>query len=190
MPAEYVVRWSGGRIGSGATVLHFAPTASPTVAQAIATRTRAFFNQLASFLPDDVVLNFDSEVRVITAAGDLEAVLPVTPGAAVAGTSAGSFASGMGAMIRWNTGAVVGGKRIIGKTFLAPLSSTNFTASGSVAGAFRTTVQTEATAFLANLVTDGSRLVVWSRTYAATSDVLTAAVPERPSYLRSRNDRL
>lgn len=188
MPSEYVVRWSGGRIGSGASVFHFAATASPTVAQAAATAIDAFFFAIRAQIPAGITLRGDAEVRVLNADGTLENVLTVTPGAAILGTGTGAWANGIGGMVRWNTASVVNGRRLIGRTFIVPLRSGAFT-SGELGGTALAEIQAAATALVGAMSGASAALQVWSRTNATVSEVISAQVPTRPSGLRTRNDR-
>lgn len=188
MPGEYVVRWTGGRIGLGASVFHMQGTESPSAALAAATAVRNFFDTLKSQFPPTVSMTFDPEFKNLTAAGVLTSVVPIAAPVQVIGTGAGTFANGTGAMIRWNTSAVVAGRRLLGRTYLVPLVSGAFV-SGNVASGNQSTIANAGTALISALASNGTPLQVWSKANAVTGDVITAQVPSRPSSLRTRNDR-
>lgn len=189
MVLEYVARWRGGRIGAGASVFHFGDPEGPQSVDAIPTAVRALFVAFQGSLPDEVNIEFDSEVRELDLAGNLTGVSPVTAPASVNGTSTLSWSQGMGSMIRWNTGQVVAGRRLVGRTFIAPRTNTAFTTSGDVTPGTITSDGTAIAAFLTALSNAGSPLVIWSRTGQVTAPVQNGATQSRPSYLRSRNDR-
>lgn len=188
MPSEYVVRWSGGRIGSGASVFHFAGTSSPTVAQAAANAVQNFFTAVRSVIPVGITMSFDAEVRVLSESGVLTAVIPVSPPAAVTGNGSGAWANGTGMMVRWNTASVVGGRRLLGRTFLVPIRGSAYT-GGNLDPTVIGTVQAAADALIAAMSTGSATLQVWSRKNSVVAAVSGASVPTRPSTLRTRNDR-
>lgn len=188
MPQEYVVRWSGARVGTGATVLHFVSIAGPSGAQGIADATRAFFFSRALAFPNDVTFTFDPEVRELLNDGTLVGVYPVTAPAGFAGTGTGSFVNGSGRLVRLTTGVIIGGKRLYGRIYLVP--SVDFTdPSGNVQGGTITADKSALVTFMNAVAATGSNLAVWSRANAATAPVTTADTQSRPTQLRSRNDR-
>lgn len=189
MPQEYVVRWTGGRIGAGATVFHFRSIASDSGAQGIANAARTLFDSLKGYFPDEVVFTFDAEVKELADDGTLMAVYSVTPGANVAGGSSGTYANGSGICVRHVTSAIIGGRRIIGRTFLVPIAASVWNTDGdlsaSVAGIINSTFATFASA----VSLSGSDLSVWSRKNSSVSKVTGSQALARPTHLRSRNDR-
>lgn len=188
MPQEYVVRWSGGRIGTGATVLHFVSIAGPAGAQGIADAVRAFFDARKASFPNDVTFTFDAEVKEISNSGVLTGVYPVTAPAVLAGTGATTWANGSGRMVRLTTGVIIGGRRLYGRIFLVP--SIDFTdPSGNVQGGTITADKSALTTLMSTVSATGSNLAVWSRKNAATAPVTTADTQARPVTLRTRNDR-
>lgn len=188
MPQEYVVRWSGARIGTGATVLHFASIAGPAGAQQIADAVRAFFFSRAISFPNDISFNYDAEVKELANDGTLLQVYPVTPPVNHAGTGAGAWVNGSGRLVRLTTGSIIGGRRLYGRIFLVP--SIDFTdTSGNVLGGTVTADKTALNAMMAAVAASGSVLSVWSRKYGAVAPVTTADTQTRPVTLRTRNDR-
>lgn len=190
MPQEYVARWVGGRIGAGATVLHFKSIAGPSQATAIATNVRALFNTLAAVLPDDVTINFDSEVRELADDGTLTAVYPVAAPAAVTGSGVGVFSNGTGILVRHSTGTIFAGRRLLGRTFLVPATGTSFNGNGDVLAATVTLVNNAFATLRTSMTGGGAEFAVWSRTAGQTSSVIQSVTQARPTTLRTRNDRL
>ena len=189
MPSEHVVRWTGGRIGLGASVFHFGGTSSPTSAQNAADAIQAFFGSIRPILPIGVTCLADPEVKVYSAAGVLVDVIPISGRTGQAGSQSGVWANGVGGMIRWNTSAVVAGRRLQGRTFIVPMGSAQFDSSGNITTGARATANTAALTLISALGSNGTPLQIWSRKNAVVTDVLTGAMPTRPSTLRSRNDR-
>lgn len=188
MPSEYTVRWQGGRIGLGASVFHFAGTNSPTVAQGAANAIKAFFVSISSTIGTGISWQFDPEVRVMSADGTLTAVIPVTAPAAQSATGGTDWTNGSGYMIRWNTASIVGGRRLLGRTFMVPAESGVFL-SGNVTGLAIGQVGTACSTLISAMAANSSPLQIWSRKNAITSDVTGFSVPGRPTTLRTRNDR-
>lgn len=175
--------------GAGVTTMHFSGGAIPST---LANAVRTFFNAIAGQFPDDVTIQFPAEVEEVDeTTGELIGTTAVTPPASVAGTATGSFAAPAGARLRWNTGAIVRGRRVIGTTFLVPITGAAFGADGTLLGANRTSIQTAAATLIA---TPNVALAIWSRpSTTGGSDgtyhsVTGASVPEQVSVLRSRRD--
>lgn len=188
MVAEYTVRWNGGRIGLGASVFHFGGTDSPSAAFAAANAIRSFFDTIKPLLPNTIQITPDPEIRNMTAAGVLTSVVSFTPPATVVGTGTGAWTNGSGGMIRWTTASVVGGRRLLGRTFIVPLNGSSFT-GGNLTSAAIGSIVAAGNTLQSAMTANGTPLQVWSKKNAVTSDVIGNAVPSRPSTLRTRNDR-
>lgn len=190
MPQEYVARWSGGRIGAGATVFHFESIGSNAAAQILANGVRTFFDSLKGFLPQSINIDFDTEVRDLTSAGGLSAVYPITKPAAVVGTNVSSYAAGTGLLVRHTTGVIAGGRRLQGRTFLVPIGSANFTNTGEALPATQTTIAGYFATLKATAGGTGANFAVWSRKNATVAPIQVSTVVSRVTTLRTRNDRL
>lgn len=188
MPLEYTARWTGGRIGSGATVFHFRPVGGAAGAQAAATACRDFINAIRAYLPASVTVSFDPEARLLSVDGTLEAVYPIVPPAAVVGSGPTTFANGTGVLIRYSTAAIAAGRRLQGRMFLVPAVSGVF-AVGEVTAAVRGAIDAAGATFLTALNSAGPGLVVWSRTAQVFADVTAIQTQSRPTVLKTRNDR-
>ena len=105
-------------------------------------------------------------------------------GGTVSASGAAAYAAGCGTWVVWQTGVVIGGRRLKGKTFLAPLMNSAYTNGVIVAGNV-TTMQTAAN----NLVT-AAQTIVWHRPKAgaggSTSNPSAAAVQNRVTSLKTR----
>jgi hypothetical protein len=134
-----------------------------------------------------------------TATGELMGsnVAPTAP-AAVNGTSGAIYAGGAGFKVSWETGQVRDGRRVRGSTFIVPAASSAFSATGTVAAASRTTVNTAAATMIAAMHTGSVSLGVWSRPREATEtlpardgapyEVLQGICSAKSAILRGRRD--
>lgn len=151
---------------------------------------RAAFAACADLFPAAVSIQVENSGDSVDAAtGILDgswsgaSVLPVTGLAGVA-----THAAGVGARVRWLTGGIVGRRRVQGRTFLAPISTFNYQADGTLTidaiadcGAFGAAMSS----------VDG--LAIWSRPSSGGSDgsshlVTSFSVPDQVSSLRSRRN--
>lgn len=188
MPSEYRAIWTVPGGGTGYTVLHAQDVLSTGGATDFATNVRALFNALASLIPDEVQVNFDSEVINLNTSGTLTGVFPVTPPLEVDGTSTGTYNRAAGFRIDWNTDQIVAGHRLTGRSYFVPATSGVFDNEGQITGTSLTTIQNAANAYISAMTADSVDAVVWSRTHAVVHDVTTASVPSSGAILRSRRD--
>lgn len=107
-------------------------------------------------------------------------------GGLVSGTNTGDFFAGVGTRVKWPTNGIVGGRRVVGSTFLCPIASAIANTDGSIDSATVTSLAASAAALVAAQPT----MRIWSRptpARAGTSSVVqTVEVPGRTSWLRSR----
>lgn len=190
MPQQYVAQWTGGRIGTGASVFHFESIGSGTAAQSLANAVRTCLQAVSGLFPTDVTIDFDSEVRELANDGTLIDVYPVTTPLQVIGTGAGTYANGVGVLVRHNTAVIAGGRRLLGRTFLVPVQGSAFANTGDVNGSTVTTVNNAFAALRTSAAGTGADLAVWSRANTLTAPVTNSVCLGRPSTLRTRNDRL
>lgn len=107
--------------------------------------------------------------------------------ATVSGSSNFVFAAPAGAVINWSTTAVVGRRRLRGRTFLVPLSAQNFDSDGSLAAAAVTDLRN-----LASTLWVAAALSIWHRpttpggSDGSSSPVTGSNVPDKAAVLRSR----
>lgn len=188
MPQEYVARWTGARVGAGASVFHFESIASGTAATALAGYVRGMFDAIKGNIPDDVTISFDGEMKELDNSGTLIAVYPVTVPSTVSGTYTGSFANGSGIVVRHNTGAIVNGRRLIGRTFIVPAGHGSFQNNGEVLPVAQAGINTAFVNLRTSANTTGANFAVWSRKNGTVAPVSSSQTLSRPSTLRTRND--
>jgi len=108
-------------------------------------------------------------------------------GGTVAASGAAAHAAGVGAYVNWRTGATIGRRRLMGRTFLAPLMNSAYDNSGTIVTGNLSTLQTAATA----LVT-AANTRIWHRPSSlvaadgSSSVPLSATVPDQVTSLRTR----
>lgn len=96
------------------------------------------------------------------------------------------YAAGAGARAVWTTTGLVGGRRVRGSTYLVPLVSSSYDASGTIATTPLGVLRNAAIDLAAN-----GGMKVWSRndpgsTNGASFPVTSGTVPDKVSTLRSR----
>jgi hypothetical protein len=189
--ARFTVEWSviGGGRGN---CLFFASagTWTSTEVQSFADNVRTFFVGVQPRFHTSVNWTFASEiVEVNEATGVIIGVQPLTAPASLSGSSSiAEFAAPAGALVRWETGQVVAGKRFRGRTFLVPLVRDAYDSVGTLQSATITTLQTAANTYLTNQAADGVTPMVYSRTHHTNRAITGAVIPDKVVILRSRRD--
>lgn len=107
-------------------------------------------------------------------------------GTTSSGASSAAYAAGTGAIVRWNTAAIVGGRRLRGRTFLCPLLASQYDTSGVLTSGWLSALATAA----AGIVT-AADFRIWHRPTPGGSDGSSSGItsfgnPSTVSSLRSR----
>lgn len=127
----------------------------------VVARVRAFFSSSSGAFPALVSLQVLGDVDVIDEAnGTLTDQLSVTAPAVVPGSSGVALPFASAVLLTHNTGGILNGRRLRGRSFLSPCNAAANTA-GAVTTSLRTTVTTAANVMLTG--TTGSYPVVWHR---------------------------
>lgn len=157
--------------------------ASPNVSDAV-----ALFQAIKFQVPDTLSWTIPSSGDEIdSATGQLTGTWTGTGGGTVQGIGGtGSYAAGTGLILNWGTGIIHNGRRVQGRTFIAPVLASCYHTNGTIKSTVTSPVQTAVTAFVASGVAKG----IWSKgrspgdgVYAAIS---SGTVPTRVTSLRSR----
>lgn len=189
MVAEYRAIWNVPGGGTGYSVFHFNDPGDAGDAQDAANAIRIFFAAIVTLLPDDVTITFDNEMRVLNpSTGTLTGVFPVSPPASVVGSGVGTWANAVGTVVTWDTGSIVGGRRLRGRTFIVPLIGTAYDNAGTIASASIVTLFNAADTLRTNLLAAVMPLAVWSRAHGQIALVQSASVNDRTAVLRGRRD--
>lgn len=182
--SQIVVSWSGsGVVGAGASVFWCQPGDEGGVIAA----ARTFFNSCAALLPNTTQLSFPTSGNVIDElSGKVSGGWTAGAVSPLSFTGSSTWANGVGMRVKWNTIGVVNGRKVVGATFLVPLLLTSYEGAGNLFSGTITTVQGAAAAFVSATPT----IRIYSRKtplHAGISfPVLSATVPDKVSWLRSR----
>lgn len=153
-----IINWSHSAIkGSAVTVLHYAgdqDTAPPLAA------LRAAFEAAKSAFPGGLTLEFPNTGDSIEdTTGELVGTWSAPAVANVSGASGTlTAAAGVGACISWNTGGIINGRRLRGRTFLVPLSAAAYQENGTISDTVYPWLTT-----LAGAIQASGPLAVWHR---------------------------
>jgi hypothetical protein len=175
--------WNGATGLPGVTVFYSLDSVSGQLAAA-----RAAMNSIKSFFPSSLSWSFPTSGDVIdSATGTLTGGWTESDPGSVTCTGPNSYAAGVGAILAWGTGAIVGGRRLKGRMFLAPMSNDQYDSTGTINDTNRGTIVTAANTWWGT-----GTLNVWHRpTSPGGSDgavhvVTSASVPDKVTSLRSR----
>lgn len=180
--ANVTAVWEGFAGGPGTNTFYFADGLADL------DDLQTFYGTMLALIPDAVHIILPTTGSVVDdASGDLtgnwfaDATAPLVGG----GTSA--YASGVGAIIRWNTIDVSNSRVIKGRTFIVPMLSSAFDTDGSLTVSAQGVIQGAADALIAAYA---GELKVWHRPVSGAGgsvhDVVSATVPDRPALLASR----
>lgn len=176
------VSWDGLGGLPGLSTFYYG-VASPNVSDCV-----AFFNAIKGLVPNTLTWTIPSSGDELDeATGKLTGSWLGTGGGTVTGTVAGQpYAAGVGARVTWRTGVVHNGRRVQGRTFIAPLTIGSYDTSGTITTSYLTTLQTAAAAYAASGVAKG----IWSKGRTDTDGlyaaIMSAEVPDVVTSLRSR----
>jgi len=175
-----VVTWTGLSGLPGVSVFYGALGASANA------DIKTFFTAVQSIFPAGLSWTIPGNGDLIDdATGDLSGVWVNTGGGGtVAASGAAAHAAGTGAYVNWRTSLIVGPRRLMGRTFLAPIMNSAYDNSGTIVTGNLTTLQTAATA-----VCTAASTRIWHRPNggAGASAVPAAAtVPDQVTSLKTR----
>lgn len=158
--------WSGIEGPPGFTVMYFSQITGVPVAVA------SFWTAMLSKIPRTVTLTVEGTGDIIDeTTGLITGSWVEAAPAPMVGTGDSEFAGPAGASIRWETGQIVAGHRVRGKTFVVPIPASSFGANGRINAASFGVYNAAAAAFAA---ASSIGFVIWSRPRAAS------VAPARP----------
>lgn len=152
---------------------------------------RTFWDAVKSNFPNSVTIAVASSGDVINeATGQIVSGWTGPAQTNVVGSGGvGAYLSTAGPMVRWTTSAVVDGRRPIGKTFLVPAMSSQFSSSGTILGASVTSISAAAQALVVAL---GGELKIYHRKNAkgpgVALTIIQGTCTGKQVVLRSRRD--
>lgn len=179
--------------GGGQGISNFYTSATDAAgAQAAANAVRAMCLAIATTnarIPNDVSFTFDSEATLHADDGTLTGVLGIgSVPASVTGAGTGGWAGGIGVKVNWETGAIAGGRRLVGHTYWVPAASGCFDTDGTLTAAAVTDFRNPATAYLTALGTAGLNGRVVSLKNTSSVGITAATVTDKSAIMRSRRD--
>jgi hypothetical protein len=184
---QYRAEWSTPLGGSGYSILNSqASSAGP--AQQFANQVGVFFTAIASNIPQGVTISFPEEATFHSDNGTILEYFPIDPPETVVPAFPGDYAGPAGLHIQWRTGTVVGGRRLLGRTFIVPLLASAFDPDGTLNPAIIAQVQDAAEDLVTTSTSAAAALSVWSRTASLVAPVTSVVVPDQATVLRSRRD--
>jgi hypothetical protein len=138
------VTWDGF-IGAPGVSTFYANTAATLVPQ-----LNTFFAALVNTFPTDVHIKVQPEGDELeSTTGELTGGWAGGASAPVVGSGAGGYSAVSGELVQWKSPAVLSGRRLRGHTFLVPIVSAAYDASGQVAASYLAICQAAATALIA-----------------------------------------
>jgi hypothetical protein len=155
------------------------------------TALRTFWDAVKANFPNTWVLTIPNSGDTINEdTGQIQGAWSGPSQTNVVGTGGvGAFLATAGPMIRWTTPQVVDGRRPVGKTFLIPAMSSQFSSAGTILGSFVTTATTAAQALV---VAYAGEMKTYHRPKAGHGGVgctITAGqCTNKQAVLRSRRD--
>lgn len=179
------VAWSGSAVvGDGLSTFYWGSGGVAGYPGAVL----AFFNAIKGLVPVGVTWTVPSSGDLLDdTTGALQGSWSIAGGGTVASAGGTTYAAGVGSRVVWQTGAIRGGRRVRGSTFIVPLGTTQYDADGTIAPAALTTLGTAAANYLTAV---GSNGLIWSRPrtgLAGQAVPITAALtPDKVSWLRGR----
>lgn len=191
------MQWTIPNAGVSYSVLHFRAPAGFEPAQADAnvafTKMTTFKTAVRNLIPGTISLRVMSDIEVIdTPSGNLLNVFSGGTDTVQSGAlpSSEKWAAPVGAVITWGTNAVKNSRRVKGRTFLVPISSSVFDTDGTLNPTNSTTIDNAANAL--RTATSDVQLVVYSRpsapgaTDGSAPEVTSHRIPDTAAILTSR----
>lgn len=193
--ARIRVVWSGTPVvGPGVSTFYLESSVSAGWPAALVT----LYTALKNYVPTGVTWTIPNTVDILDeATGELTGSnTPGGGGSVLSSGGAVDYKPGVGGRLRWGTDGIVGGRRVVGTTFLVPMTSQE-TPNGVIQG---TTVNNINTAMGVYQSTAGISPAVYSRPRAASTvggvvvparagsihPITSHSVPVGISWLRSR----
>lgn len=179
------VVWSNWSGQPGYTNFYFASG----VNTASLTALGAFFTAFKTSIPSPINITVPSNGNSYDeVSGDLVGGWSVAAPAPVVGSNAGAFAGHAGAVVLWKTNQVVDRRRVVGRSFIVPLSSGSFDTDGSLSSTMITTLQAAGN----TLIAASTGFVVWHRPnpdvgrLGRAVAIANCTVPDLAAELKSR----
>ena len=178
------VEWSGSAItGAGVSTFYFAESTTGVTAA-----LTDWANAINSEIPAGTQLDIPNTGDVLDA--ETGALVDVWVDGTVGGAGGGGgpdHPQGVGARVRWITSGFAMGRRVVGSTFIVPLSGNTYDADGTLKIGTLVALQGGCDGLLSDV---GNAMRIWTRPVGGAgggvSTVVAAQVVDRVSWLKSR----
>lgn len=145
--------WTGAVVGGGVSTFYI--DAGFTDVSDI----KDFFTACSPFLPSSAVISVPNNADTIDEfTGALTGNVALTGSGTVTGGGNSAYSAGVGAFINWNTGAVVNGRMLKGRTFIAPLGQGFASTDGTLNDSTRASLDVAALALVSSAL-----ISIWHR---------------------------
>jgi hypothetical protein len=185
---------SAGYTGApGYTKLKFMASnvASPTTSEVntAAAAGRAFLAASAVSMPTGVSYSCQSPAQWYSDAGVLLGEIAITSlPSSINGSGGANYPGGVGAVVYWSTGALNGGHRVKGRTYLVPFATAAFSTDGTLVPTAVTAIQNAANTFVTTVPAPAvnTRKLDQADRGDATYAVIAGTLKDRTAFLRTR----
>lgn len=193
---KYVVTWTG-IVGAPGYSVHYtmSTTANPNPLQ-------TFYNALITYLPLNATVTIPNSGETLDeTTGKMVNVWSAGTQTSSVGTGDSIYVPAEGALVRWGTNSFKNGRRVLGHTFIVPLSRAAYATGGLVAAATCNAIQAASNTCRSSYGVD---MVVWNRPVykkapvegdpptlvrpGSVSPITFTACPTKVAVLTSRRD--
>lgn len=182
--SRVIFGWAGAPVvGPSASVFHCNAGDEATLIAAVNT----FFNAVRGQFPTGITWSAPVSGETIDElSGHVNGAWSAGASGPVTSNGANTWANGVGVRVQWPTIGIVGGRHVVGATFLVPMMTSSYEGAGNITAAVLSTLNTAVVA----LGTTPNALRIYSRPApgrgGSSYPTLTGQVPDKVSWLRSR----
>lgn len=189
---ELVVVWSGVTGLPGYSKYRFIGELTGSQLNAAAANLGTWLNAIRPVIPLNVTLTIQPGASTHSDDGTLTSELTIgtVPGPYV-GSGLSTYSAASGAMILWNTGAINGGKKVRGRTYLVPATTGVLQNDGTILDATVTALTTAANVFATSTPSPAVNSRARPNNPAAgdqTTAMISGQCQQKQVVLRSRRD--
>jgi hypothetical protein len=178
--------WTGVAGAPYYTNMYFNDDNTITPAQDAVNAVGTFWSALSGNIVNTVSYTVQGDVaRINVATGQLQGAWAVTPVTAAGTAAVDQLPRQVQGLVRWETGTVVSGRFLRGRTFIPGLGETLNNPGGVPTP---TLVALFGTAGAALIADTGNELLVWSRAHGVANPVVSATGWSQWATLRTRRD--
>ena len=168
---KVIVTWNGSTGLPGVSVFYSAAADDATA------NLGTFFTAIKTLFPSSLSWSIPAAGDEISdASGQLVGGWSGGTSASITGSGGASYAAGTGSYVQWGTATILSGRRLKGRTFLCPLTTSTYDSDGTITAAANTTINGALTTLVAT-----NKLRIFHRPPVGTSaggmsDVVTSGV--------------